>query len=207
MCILRSLHFCGTDNLVLSVICHTPLPSSTLCCPAALPTAVSRPEREEKGSGNCGEEEEQPGHSCRVQSFSFLPALTFHPMGTVLVLTTAKIPNILGMTMGRGRLMMVLADVKDIVCQELKEPLAGLLQESSVCYLLGGSGMRVTVLQRFSKKSCASQHVCVVFPLCRICSHCVEDAPCAGIAGADSFFPGIPSFTRACYFWCLSCPK
>jgi len=35
---------------------------------------------------------------------------------------------------------MVLADVKDIVCQGLKEPLAGLLQESSV-WLHGGSGM------------------------------------------------------------------
>lgn len=37
--------------------------------------------------------------------------------------------------------------------------------------------------------------------------HCVEDAPCVGIAGADSFFPGFPSLTGACYFWCLLCPK
>lgn len=85
---------CGTDNQVLSVIYCTPLPGSALCCPAVLPTAVSRPERRKEGSENCGEEEEQPGHSCRVQSFSFLPALTFHPMGTVLMLTTAKILSI-----------------------------------------------------------------------------------------------------------------
>lgn len=93
---------------------------------------------------------------------SFLPSPSI-PWGLSSCSPLPKFPvSVLGMTIrseGRGGLIMVLADVKDIVCQELKEPLAGSLQESSVCCLLGGSGMRVTVLQRFSKKSCASQHV------------------------------------------------